>query len=126
MLRASFAEHLGKISAADADRRETEERRTIDRRMHLLRGGAVRVDETPAERAMRRSGMSGCSMLRRGLLPEPTFGSWCAMAWRAVRGTLDVPRRCGPWPPVEHTAAMAPLVRAMNAGREKCAEEDQG
>ncbi len=125
MLKASLAERLGRISAADADRLEAEEHRTIDRRMHLFRGAAIRVDETPAERALRRSGFSACPQLRRGLLPEPVFGAWCSMHWRIRRGTLDVPRNCGAWPQAEHTLVMAPQVRAFRAGAARCAEERQ-
>lgn len=120
MLRASIAERLGMVTATEADRREADECRTIDRRMHLVRGAAVRVDETTVERALRRTGFSGCSMLRRGLLSEPWIGAWCAMHWRAVRGTLDAPRRCGWWPPAEHTVVSAPQRRAFEAGADRC------
>ncbi len=122
-LRASLAERLGRITAADADRLEAEERRTIDRRMHLLSGAAVRVDEAPVERALRRSGLSACPILRRGLLPEPLFGAWCAMDGRRFGGTIDAPRRCGRWPRVEHELVTAPQVRAFEVATVGCREE---
>jgi hypothetical protein len=124
-LRATLAERLGLVSAAEAVRREAVEHRTIDRRMHLLGGGGVRANESPVERALRRSGMSACPVLLRGLLPEPLLGSWCGMHWREARGTLDTPRRCVEWPRVEHTLVMAPRVRAMQSGRERCAGEEK-
>ena len=123
MLRATLAERLGRISAVEADRREAEESWTIDRRMHLLSGAAVRVSESPAERALRRSGLSACPMLLHGLLPEPLRGAWCAMHWREAGGTLDTPRRCGPWQPAGHRLETAPALRAMRSGRETCAGE---
>jgi hypothetical protein len=124
MLRATLAERLGYITAADADRREAEELRTIDRRMHLLSGADVRVHETAAERALRRSGISACPMLLRGLLPEPMRGAWCAMHWRETGGTLDAPRGCGR-APAGHTLVPAPTARAMRSGREMCAEKER-
>lgn len=105
-LRASLAERLGRITAAEAERREDEERRTIDRRMHLLGGSAVRVDETPAERALRRSGVGACPLLRRGLLSEPVMGAWCWQDWRRFGGTLDAPRRCSR-APAGHSLVLA-------------------
>jgi hypothetical protein len=124
LLRATLAERLGLVSAADADRREAEEHRTIDCRMHLLSGAAVRVDETPAERALRRSGMSACPVLLRGLLPEPMRGAWCAMHWRETRGTLETPRGCGR-AQAGHTLVLAPALRAMRSGHAMCAGEDE-
>ncbi|MGK3995030.1 hypothetical protein [Sorangium sp. So ce1024] len=119
MLRATLAERLGLVSAAEADRREAEEHRTIDRRMRLLSGAAVRVDESPVERALRRSGMSGCPVLLRGLLPEPLRGAWCDMHWRETRGMLTTAGGCGP-APAGHTLVTAPALRAMRSGRETC------
>lgn len=122
MLRATLAERLGLVSTAEAVKREAEERRTIDRRMHLLSGSAVQLDELPVERALRRSGMSGCPMLLRGLLPEPLRGSWCGMHWRETGWTLDAPRRCER-APAGHTLVLAPSVRAMSRCRARCEPE---
>lgn len=127
MLKTSLAERLGRVSAEDADRREREEHRTIDRRMHILRGGptpcgAAGFAETPPERALRRAGYSACPMLLRGLLPEPMLGAWCAMNWRRFGGTLGVPRRCGQWCRYEHTIVMAPVVRAWQSGELRCVD----
>ena len=121
MLRATLAERLGLESAADADRREEQEHRTIDRRLHLLYGNAAaRLDESPVERALRRSGLSACPMLLRGLLPEPSRGAWCEMHWRETRGMLTAARGCGPTP-AGHALVTAPALRAMRSGRETCA-----
>lgn len=119
MLKASLAERLGRVSVAEAVQREAEEYRTIDQRMHLLRG-AVPAGETAAERALRRTGFSGCSMLMRGLLHQPYFGAWCAQAWRLFGGTVDAPRRCDPFPRAEHSLVTAPQVRAFRAEMVGC------
>lgn len=123
MLRASLAEHLGHISAAEAVKRESEERRTIDRRMHILR--CVQPAETPPERALRRAGHSACSVLRRGLLPEPLFGAWCWMDWRVVGEIINAPRRCAWFQPAEHTLVTAPQRRAFEAGMVGCGKESR-
>lgn len=121
-LRASLAERLGHVTAAEAERREQEERRTVDHRMHLLRGAAVRVDETAAERALRRAGHSACPLLRRGLLAEPLFGAWCAQDWRRFGGAIGAPHRCSR-APAGHSLVLAKQMRAFGAGIVGCGEE---
>lgn len=108
MLKATLAERLGRVTAADAYRSEMDEFHWIDyprRRVGL-------ADEAPVERALRRVGVTACSSIAR-TLPEPMRGAWCGTHWRETGGTLSVPRRCDPWPRAEHTLVTAPLVRAM-------------
>ncbi|WP_437310084.1 hypothetical protein [Sorangium sp. So ce388] len=112
-LRVTLAERLGHISAADAQRGEDAEFWQLERPLRLGRDVPA---ETPVERALRRAGApAGCGLRR--LMPDPQEkeceGLW-QLRWR-LRGY------CAQGTPAGHTLVMAPALRAMSSGRERCA-----